>query len=347
MDFLVGGMITSSGLIYAALLAESKKSRAETAWVSSLGLSTCYLFFPMGAVLSQRYGCWVVALVGNITCSVGLLCSSFVKRLPLLYLTYGTVWGIGASFMYFASLLILTKHFKARLAFANGISLGQQQQMQLCLETFQLGKKPTTTNNLFSLPYKVRLAEDIGIDKTRASFLLTFATVGSGLGRVTFGRISDVQRLNRVYIAQVAFLVVGLSNFVFPMTESYVVSAGDAFIFGFFGASYLVLNPVIVYDILGPDKVSSGLGLIFFAMAISGTVGPLIAGWIFDWLQSYAIAFYTLGATTCVSSILIIFVTILMRRKSAFDIPVAERKIQLKDENNIPITTIAFKSLIQ
>ena len=219
--------------------------------------------------------------------------------------------------------------------------------MQLCLETFQLGKKPTTTNNLFSLPYKVRLAEDIGIDKTRASFLLTFATVGSGLGRVTFGRISDVQRLNRVYIAQVAFLVVGLSNFVFPMTESYVVSAGDAFIFGFFGASYLVLNPVIVYDILGPDKVSSGLGLIFFAMAISGTVGPLIAGWIFDWLQSYAIAFYTLGATTCVSSILIIFVTILMRRKSAFDIPVAERKIQLKDENNIPITTIAFKSLIQ
>ena len=220
--------------------------------------------------------------------------------------------------------------------------------MQLCLKTFQWAKRPTTTNNLFSLPYKVRLAEDIGIDKTRASFLLTFITVGSGLGRVTFGRISDIQRLNRVYIAQVAFLVVGLSNFVFPMTESYVVLAGDAFIFGFFGASYLVLNPVIVYDILGPDKVSSGLGLIFFAMAISGTVGPLIAGWIFDWLQSYAIAFYTLGATTCVSSILVIFVTILMRRKSAFDIPVVvERKSQLKDENNVPITTIAFKSLIQ
>ena len=84
-------------------------------------MSTCYLFFPLGAVLSQRYGCWVVALVGNLACFVGLLCSSFVKRLPLLYLTYGTVWGIGASLIYFASLLILTKHFKARLTFANGI----------------------------------------------------------------------------------------------------------------------------------------------------------------------------------------------------------------------------------
>ncbi|XP_044180146.1 monocarboxylate transporter 10-like [Acropora millepora] len=413
VDFLVGGMISSSGVIYAALLAEFNKSRAETAWVSSLALSNCFLFFPMGAVLSQRYGCWVVALVGNIICSVGLLCSSFVKRLPLLYLTYGTVWGIGASLMYFASLLILTKHFKARLAFANGImALGgavggsilnptmQQLVIHLGLanmfrvlsvifllmsgflvvyrprrngkpqdDVTQEEKKPAFAWEIlknktflmwiavlfsfmlgFMVPcvHLVRLAQDIGIDKTRASFLLTFITVGSGLGRVTFGRISDIQRLNRVYIAQVAFLVVGLSNFVVPMTKSYVVLAGNAFIFGFFGACYLVLNPVIVYDILGPDKISSGLGLIFFVIAIPRTLGPLIAGWIFDWLQSYAIAFYTFGATTCVSSILMIFVTILMRRKSAFDIrEVAERKSQLNVEDNVPVTTIAFKSLIQ
>ncbi|XP_044180144.1 monocarboxylate transporter 10-like [Acropora millepora] len=413
VDFLVGGMISSSGVIYAALLAEFNKSRAETAWVSSLALCTCFLFFPMGAVLSQRYGCWVVALVGNIICSVGLLCSSFVKRLPLLYLTYGTVWGIGASLMYFASLLILTKHFKARLAFANGImALGgavggsilnptmQQLVIHLGLanmfrvlsvifllmsgflvvyrprrngkpqdDVTQEEKKPAFAWEIlknktflmwiavlfsfmlgFMVPcvHLVRLAQDIGIDKTRASFLLTFITVGSGLGRVTFGRISDIQRLNRVYIAQVAFLVVGLSNFVVPMTKSYVVLAGNAFIFGFFGACYLVLNPVIVYDILGPDKISSGLGLIFFVIAIPRTLGPLIAGWIFDWLQSYAIAFYTFGATTCVSSILMIFVTILMRRKSAFDIrEVAERKSQLNVEDNVPVTTIAFKSLIQ
>ena len=33
MDFLVGGMITSSGVIYAALLDEFKKSRAETGMI--------------------------------------------------------------------------------------------------------------------------------------------------------------------------------------------------------------------------------------------------------------------------------------------------------------------------
>ncbi|XP_015754276.1 PREDICTED: monocarboxylate transporter 10-like [Acropora digitifera] len=413
MEFFVGGMITSSGVIYAALLAEFKKSRAETAWVSSLAVSTYYLFFPLGAFLSERYGCWVVSLVGNLACFVGLLSSSFVTSLPLLYLTYGTVWGIGASFMYFANLLILTRHFKARLAFANGImALGgavggsvlnptmQQLVIHLGLanmfrvlsvaflllsgfsvvyrprrngkpqdDVAQPEKKPAFAWEIlenktflmwiavvfiFMLGYMVpfvhlvRLAEDIGIDKTRASFLLTFVTVGSGLGRVTFGRISDVQRLNRIYIVQVAFLVVGLSNFVVPMTESYVVLAGDAFIFGFFGACYLVLNPVIVCDILGPDKVSYGLGLIFFVIAIPRTVGPLIAGWIFDGLQSYAIAFYTLGATTCVSSIFIFFLTILMRRKGGFDIrEVAERQSHLNVESDVPIVITAFKSLRQ
>ena len=37
----------------------------------------------------------------------------------MLYLTYSVVWGMGASFVYFADLLILTKYFKVRLAFAN------------------------------------------------------------------------------------------------------------------------------------------------------------------------------------------------------------------------------------
>lgn len=93
--------------------------------MSSLAVSTYYGFFPLGAILSERYGCWVTALLGCLACSVGLLSSSFVTSLPLLYLTYSLVWGMGASLVYFANLLILTKYFKARLAFANGlIALG-------------------------------------------------------------------------------------------------------------------------------------------------------------------------------------------------------------------------------
>lgn len=91
------------------------------AWVSSLAVSTYYLFSPLGTVISERYGCWVVALLGTLACSIGLLSSSFVTSLPMLYVTYSLLWGMGASLVYFADLLILTKYFKARLCFANGI----------------------------------------------------------------------------------------------------------------------------------------------------------------------------------------------------------------------------------
>lgn len=184
------------------------------------------------------------------------------------------------------------------------------------------------------------MAEDIGIDKTRASLLLTFVTVGSASGRVIFGRISDIRHLNRVYIAQVAFLIVGLSNFVVPLTKSYSLLAADAFIFGLFGGCYLIINPVIVCDILGPQKVSYGLGLTFFVIAVPRTLGPLIAGWIYDGFQSYAIAFYTLGATTCLSAILTTFVPTLIRRKREYIIN-DELVGKTQDKPSENVTTIA------
>lgn len=159
------------------------------------------------------------------------------------------------------------------------------------------------------------LAEDIGIDKTRASLLLTFVTVGSAFGRVIVGRLSDIRRFNRVYIVQLAFLVMGFSNFMVPVTESYPILAINAFIFGLFAGAYLILNPVIVCDILGPDKVSYGLGMSFLLLSVPRTLGPLIAGIIYDGLQSYAIAFYIFGGTTCLSAILVTFVSILIRKK--------------------------------
>ena len=185
----------------------------------------------------------------------------------------------------------------------------------------------------------------MGIDKTRASLLLTFVTIGSAFGRVIFGRISDIRRFNRVYIAQLAFLVVGLSNFVVPLTETYAILAVGAFIFGLFGGCYLIINPVIVCDILGPEKVSYGLGATFFVIAIPRTLGPLIAGWIYDGCQSYALAFYILGGTTCLSAILTTFVPILIRRKGEYyinDQPVRQRQLQ-PVENVATISTTTKK----
>ena len=46
--------------------------------------------------------------------------SSFATSLEIMYVTYGVTWGLGASFCYFPTLIILVEYFEKRLALVNG-----------------------------------------------------------------------------------------------------------------------------------------------------------------------------------------------------------------------------------
>ena len=46
--------------------------------------------------------------------------SSFARSLEVMYITYGVTWGLGASFCYFPTLIILVQYFDKRLALVNG-----------------------------------------------------------------------------------------------------------------------------------------------------------------------------------------------------------------------------------
>ena len=94
-----------------------------TAWVASLASSMMYLFAAVGTYLAERYGSRIVVIVGSFVSASGLLASSFATTLQPLYLTYGVVWGLGASLGLFPSIVILTKYFRRRLALASGIAL--------------------------------------------------------------------------------------------------------------------------------------------------------------------------------------------------------------------------------
>lgn len=46
--------------------------------------------------------------------------SSFAPSLLVMYITFGLTWGLGASFSYFPTLIILVQYFDKRLALVNG-----------------------------------------------------------------------------------------------------------------------------------------------------------------------------------------------------------------------------------
>lgn len=75
----------------------------------------------VASVLVDRVGIRQTAFVGSIIATTGMLLSSFVKTIPLMYLTYGVLLGFGSSLIYNPSLVILGHYFRKRLGVVNGV----------------------------------------------------------------------------------------------------------------------------------------------------------------------------------------------------------------------------------
>ena len=92
-----------------------------TAWVGSLQLILHFLAsFSVNSVI-QSIGFRRVAFLGTVIFCLSFLLSSFAHEIWVLYLTYGLLSGIGASFMFTSSITVLPFVFKKRLATASGI----------------------------------------------------------------------------------------------------------------------------------------------------------------------------------------------------------------------------------
>ena len=86
----------------------------------AMGLN--FFFGPISSALCDRLGCRVVSFAGALLSVSGLFLTSFIQEAPKMYVTYGLVWGVGSSFSYVSSIVVLGEYFNRRLALANGIA---------------------------------------------------------------------------------------------------------------------------------------------------------------------------------------------------------------------------------
>ena len=87
----------------------------------AMGLN--FFFGPISSALCDRFGCRVVTFAGALLSVSGLfLTQSFVQEVHMMYVTYGLVWGLGSSFSFTSSIVVLNEYFVERFALANGIA---------------------------------------------------------------------------------------------------------------------------------------------------------------------------------------------------------------------------------
>lgn len=119
--------------------------------------------------------------------------------------------------------------------------------------------------------------------------------ITSGLGRIIFGLISDMPKVDRLLLQQISFYLIGLMTMCLPLTENFTVLIGVSLILGLFDGCFISLLGPIAYDICGPAGAAQAIGFLLGLCSFGLTAGPPLAGELFDSTGSYTLPFVLAG----------------------------------------------------
>jgi MFS family permease len=132
-------------------------------------------------------------------------------------------------------------------------------------------------------------ATDIGISTANAANILAIIGGISIAGRVIMGNAGD--RIGNKLNSVICFTIMLVALFWLLITEDVWAFYLFAIVFGFgYGGMSTVSSPIAA-ELFGMASHGVILGTIFCGMAIGETIGPTLAGYIFDNAGSYQLAF--------------------------------------------------------
>ncbi|XP_063444117.1 monocarboxylate transporter 12-like [Mytilus trossulus] len=122
LNLLIGGAVTTFGVLYVELLDLFHQNASKTAWVGSVANAMGLLFSPVASAMSTRFSCRSMALVGGVITSIGWMTTGFMPRIEYMFITYGLVAGIGKSMANIPSIIMVGRWFDKRRSLANGLA---------------------------------------------------------------------------------------------------------------------------------------------------------------------------------------------------------------------------------
>jgi len=368
--FVVLGMHYTVGVLYAALLDHFKESKANTAWVGSIAQFCLFFFCYPGSLLSERFGCRRVVIVGGLITSLGLLLSSFANSLTQIYLTHGVIVGFGTSISYLPALVMVAFYFDKKRSFATGVAtsgsnlgaLGLAPLQQVVVDSFgwrncyrflsglallisicgmlfkPLEEKKTgkhkfaknseiieakslkkrglsfPRNNWFIIwavastiatfgyfiphVHLVRYAEEMGSSHRDGSLLLSYIGIGSGVGKIIFGKISDLPFVDTLRLYNFCMVLSGLSPLLAIFATGYHMLVVYVVVLGLLDGCIIGLMSIVTFECTDRDKMSEAWGGVLMIQSFSMLLGAPAAGWLGEVTGHYRNLFFLAGVPT-------------------------------------------------
>lgn len=171
----------------------------------------------------------------------------------------------------------------------------------LCVSNFLLNA--CVDNPYMYLPDS---AIQLGVDKDRASFLISFIGILNTFGVVIVGYLGDKWWLEPSLLYSLLTSVSGAAIAVLPLVSGYTALALLSSVYGFAISANYTLVPVILVNLISLDNFTGAYGLLLLVQGIAGLVGPPIAGWLCDTTGAYDATFYFSGLSILASGIIML-----------------------------------------
>jgi OFA family oxalate/formate antiporter-like MFS transporter len=163
-----------------------------------------------------------------------------------------------------------------------------------------------TTAGQMTISQIVPFARSAGMTAAAATLAITIGAFGNAGGRMISGWVSD--HFGRIGTLKVMVLA---SAIAMPLLFSwrqdlipfYLLTAAVYWCYG----TQLSVFASTTADFYGTKHLGLNYGLLFTAWGAAGTLGPIIAGQIFDRYQDYRYAFYIASALAIVAAVSLLF----------------------------------------
>eukprot|EP00090_Calanus_glacialis_P038381 TRINITY_DN6699_c0_g1_i1.p1 TRINITY_DN6699_c0_g1~~TRINITY_DN6699_c0_g1_i1.p1 ORF type:complete len:481 (-),score=83.59 TRINITY_DN6699_c0_g1_i1:68-1510(-) len=161
----------------------------------------------------------------------------------------------------------------------------------------------------------IPLDQDDLINGEKASKLIMCIGVSSGLGRVASGFIADLPAVkrngNRIILQQISFFSIGICTMLLTTAQLFgdhvfLAMLSFCFILGIFDGCFITMLGPIAFDICGPAGAGQAIGFLLAMCSIPLTIGPTVAGAIYDKVGDYTGAFLGAGVPPIVGAVVML-----------------------------------------
>ncbi|XP_054996057.1 monocarboxylate transporter 5 isoform X2 [Sorex araneus] len=162
----------------------------------------------------------------------------------------------------------------------------------------------------------VARAKTLGIDILDASYLVSTAGIIETVSQIISGWIADQNWIKKYHYHKTYLILCGITNLLAPLATTFPLLMTYTIFFAIFSGGYMALILPVLVDLSGISKVHSFLGLAAFFAGMGVLSGPPLAGWLYDYTQTYTGSFYFSGICYVLSSVSFFFVPLAERWKN-------------------------------